>query len=129
MRRQIGAVIVTDENRIVATGYNGPPSGYPYTCMSSCPRNLYADATGDYRNCISIHAEANALMFCDRRERKGGSIYVNEAPCFDCAKLIANSGLARVMIYTLEHQEHRDVETSLRTLRHSGLEVTVDVHA
>jgi len=97
-RSQIGAVIVNDKNRIIATGYNGPPAVSPvdYTCHLSCPR-----ANGDVGDqygftCISIHAEANALLFCDRSTIEGGSLYVNAVPCPDCAKLIANSGLTHV---------------------------------
>lgn len=126
IRRQIGAVVVDGTNRIVATGYNGPPAGLGIECASSCPRALYAGRQPtDYRNCISIHAEANALLFCDRRDREDGTIYVVEAPCYDCAKLIANSGLSTVVISTLENQEHRDVDSSLKMLRNSGLKVEI----
>lgn len=102
IRTQVGAVIVDNTNRIVATGYNGPPSAYRVrsdTCLSYCtranngptPETIYT-----YTDCPSIHAEANALMFCDRKDRLGGTLYVTFPPCWTCAKNIANSGLARV---------------------------------
>jgi dCMP deaminase len=99
-RSQVGAVIVNEKNRIIATGYNGPPANSEITCASGCPR---AKDHGDGRttagygfDCVSIHAEANALLFCDRSTIEGGSLYVNAVPCPDCAKLIANSGLKHV---------------------------------
>lgn len=125
VRRQLGAVIVDSTNRVVATGYNGPPAGYPYPCAAACPRALYGGDDADYKNCISIHAEANALLFCDRREREGGTIYVPEMPCYSCAKLIANSGLKHVVVDTLEDQEHRPVNESAGLLKMAGLSVTV----
>ena len=127
MRRQIGCVIVDANNRVVATGYNGPAAGYPGSCETACSRARHEDAklSWDYANCISIHAEANALMFCDRRDREGGTIYVEEMPCWDCAKLIANSGLKRVVVYTLENQEHRPVSASSDYMERSGVRVEV----
>lgn len=68
-------------------------------------------------------------MFCDRRDREGGTIYVTEVPCWDCAKLVANSGLAAVKILTDENQEHRDPQRSIAWLRQCGLVVTVENHA
>lgn len=139
-RRQCGAVIVTDSNRIVATGYNGPPAGlrfkyegsmgtYEATCAIDCPRNNLstepADHLLDYDNCISIHAEGNALLFCDRRDRDGGTIYITSSPCYGCSKQIANSGLKRVVFRLYEADAYRDPERSINTLRDSGL--TVDV--
>ncbi|MBA3372061.1 MAG: dCMP deaminase family protein [Actinomycetota bacterium] len=50
-----------------------------------------------YDNCVAIHAEANALLFADHGDRDGSSLYSSAAPCFSCAKLIANSGIAEVV--------------------------------
>ncbi len=112
---QVGAVVVDHTNRVVATGYNGPPAGYPDQCITGCPRfftRMNEGRTATYENCISIHAEANALLFCDRRDRVNGTIYVTSSPCIECAKLIANSGLARVVVTRdLEPVEHRDPQT------------------
>jgi dCMP deaminase len=96
-RSQVGAVIVNSKNRIIATGYNGPPANSEVTC-ASCPRATIEGTVGYGFGCISIHAEANALLFCDRSTIEGGSLYVNAVPCEDCAKLIANSGLKTVFI-------------------------------
>lgn len=96
-RRKHGAVIVKGR-RIVATGYNGGPSGYPHCDEGACPRAMSDAAQGsDYERCIAIHAEANALLFSSPEERDGASLFCTGAPCFGCAKLIANSGVAEVV--------------------------------
>ena len=121
VNRQVGAVIVTKENRPMAVGYNGPPAHFNTTnnmlhfgseeklattnnsCDGFCPRGGSSDRGPSYSNCVSVHAEANALLFADRRDYEGGTIYVTQPPCWDCAKLIANSGVAAVLI--LAHKE------------------------
>lgn len=118
-RRKVGAVIVRDR-RIRSTGYNGPPSGYGHCDAGACPRGLTESAPssgrvragaqgpldavrswapgGDhYDDCVAIHAEANALLFADHDDRDGASLYTTAAPCFSCAKLVANSGIAEVV--------------------------------
>lgn len=98
-RRQVGAVVVRDRH-IKSTGYNGPPSGYGHCDSGACPRGGTDGPTGadaNYDNCVAIHAEANALLFCGPADREGASIFVTHAPCFGCAKLIANSGITEVV--------------------------------
>jgi len=133
-RRQVGAVIVDPSNRIVATGYNGPPRNLGITsttdvlatCHDHCPRNQPNANPGiGYDDCITVHAESNALMFCDRRDREGGSIYVNSAVCFTCAKLVANSGLLRVFMRVAVEDAHRDPGGSIDIMRRADLEVIV----
>lgn len=97
VRRKHGAVIVRDR-RIVSTGYNGSPSGFPHCADGACPR-AFSDAPQghDYDECIAIHAEANALLFSGPLERANATLYCTGAPCFGCAKLIANSGVTEVV--------------------------------
>lgn len=96
-RRKHGAVIVHDR-RIVATGYNGGPSGYAHCEDGGCPRAASPAPQGhDYESCIAIHAEANALLFSSPEERDGATLYCTGAPCFGCAKLISNSGISEVV--------------------------------
>ena len=107
---QVGAVIVNAKNRVIATGYNGPPANAVIgeLCELSCPRS-HSPTSKTYGygfGCISIHAEANALLFCDRSTIEGGTIYVTAVPCEDCTKLIANSGLAAVCFID-DHRPHR----------------------
>jgi dCMP deaminase len=97
VRRQHGAVIVKNR-RISSTGYNGPPSGHPHCDEGACPRAASESSTGwGYDTCIAIHAEANAILYSSPVEREGASIYITGAPCFTCAKLIANSGISEVV--------------------------------
>lgn len=96
-RRKHGAVIVKDR-RIVSTGYNGAPSGYPHCLEGACPRSASEAPQGhNYERCIAIHAEANALLFSGPGERRDATLYCTGAPCFGCAKLIANSGIVEVV--------------------------------
>lgn len=98
-KRQYMAIILSPEGRFVGAGYNGSPPGIPHCTDGACPRLQEGTPSGmTYGNCISVHAEANALMFSNRSERRGGTIIVNGQPCWDCGKLIAGSGLDRAVI-------------------------------
>ena len=99
VRRQVGAVVVAGRH-IRATGYNGPPSGYGHCDAGACPRGTSTERVGEpagYENCVAIHAEANALLFSSPEERDGATLYTTSAPCFSCAKLVANAGVAEVV--------------------------------
>jgi dCMP deaminase len=124
-RRRCGAVIVDATQRIVSTGYNGPPAGFPGSCRMSCERNLKGPLEDGYGTCISVHSELNALLFADRRQLEGGTIYVTSSVCWDCAKAIANSGLRRVVMRVFKEDAHRQPQRSIDFLRSCGLEVTV----
>lgn len=97
-RAQVGAVIIDSDNRVVATGYNGPPAGFEHggqQCGRWCPRGMDPDG-GDVHTCFSVHAEANALLMAGRIFE--GTMYVTKHPCQECAKLIANSGITRLCV-------------------------------
>jgi dCMP deaminase len=124
-RRQVGAVIVTRDNRVASVSYNGPPRGQRVvtTCDHWCRRAINEDLTINqnptlYDNCDAIHAEANALLRADYTDIAGGTVYVSSAMCVNCAKLIANSGVSRVVhVVDEERDAHRrpdDVELQLR---------------
>ena len=128
VRSQVGAVIVDAHWRIIATGYNGPPAGYRHQdnvdCGTFCSRAMNGPKDPlSYADCVSIHAEANALLFCDRRHREGGVIYVSGPICWDCAKMIANSGLTRVVVEDLGDAPHRSSENGILLMEGCGLEV------
>lgn len=109
-RRQYGAVVVK-HNRIVSTGYNGAPAGEPGCLSGACPRGLLGyeeiKAFTDYENgpgrCISIHAEANAIIYADYDRLRGATIYVSDVkgengkPCSACDKLIHGAGIRQVV--------------------------------
>lgn len=121
---QFGAVIVSSENRIMATGYNGPPGRSKLKCVD-CPRHqVDAQVTKPtYSDCFTIHAEANALLFCDRRDAVGGTMYVTGMPCPDCAKLVANAGIARVVYLVDDRAKLRDPDKVHDIFNNSGIEV------
>ncbi len=88
-----GAVIVSNRH-IRSTGYNGTPSGYGHCDQGACPRGRKGDKT---KPCAGLHAEANAILYSGPEEREGATLYVTSPPCFDCAKLIANSGIREIV--------------------------------
>lgn len=98
-RRQVGAVVVNDR-RIRATGYNGAPAGQPG--CETCPRRNSAVEPGSSYDtgpgtCVAIHAEANALLYCDRADLVGATIYLTSDPCEGCLRLIRAAGVKRVV--------------------------------
>lgn len=98
-RLGVGAVIVKD-NRIKGTGYNGSPSGMAHCDDVGClMREGHCKRT--------IHAEVNAILECSPEERKGATIYVTAQPCAECAKIIINSGIKRV-VYAQKYEPDYD---------------------
>lgn len=108
-KRQYFAVVLNSHGHVLSTGYNGGPAGMVHCKDGGCPRNIEQSAPrSSYDNCIAIHAEANALLHSDYTARiDGGTIYVNGPPCYSCAKLVANSGLNRV-VYLKEEGAYMD---------------------
>lgn len=133
-RSQIGAVLVDQHNRIVATGYNGPPAGFSYVggldqaCDTFCPRSMNGprhDTLKSYEDCPAVHAEMNALMHVDRRHIEGGMLYVTGDVCFTCAKAVSNSGVKRVVIAIDATAAHREGHKSIDFMEASGLTVVL----
>jgi len=98
VRRQVGAVVAADRH-IVATGYNGPPSGMPHCDDGGCLRATAAGVARsvDYSSCVAVHAELNALLRSAPADRDGATLYCTDLPCWDCARAVANSGIVRVV--------------------------------
>ncbi|MFY9177520.1 MAG: dCMP deaminase family protein [Caldicoprobacterales bacterium] len=98
--RKIGAIIVKDK-RILTTGYNGAPSGYP-SCVErgECIRRIRDIPSGTkHEYCYAIHAEQNAIIQAAKLgvSIDGATLYCTHQPCVICAKLIVNSGIIRVV--------------------------------
>jgi dCMP deaminase len=100
-----GAVIVSKDNRAIQPGYAGP-SRFVETrnvtdCRAFCHRRRKSveDRDPDYLDCVSVHAEQNALVLSDMSRMRGGTIYVTRKPCWTCQKLIMNSGLDRLVYW------------------------------
>ncbi len=111
LRRHHGAVLV-QQRRIVATGYDATPERYPHCDAGSCPLGS-AETTGDAW-CLSVHAEAHALLSTGPEQRAGASLYSTGVPCFDCAKLIAHAGVAEVVAAGGRSERSDEVRDFLR---------------
>lgn len=108
LRRKYGAVI-TKDNTIVSTGYNGAPSGMK-DCLAvgKCTRKELQIPHGErYELCHSVHAEANAIIRASVDELSGATIYISGSdeggkecssePCMMCKRLILNARIAKVV--------------------------------
>jgi dCMP deaminase len=108
-RRQVGAILV--KNRmIISDGYNGTPSGF---------ENICEDESGATKPYV-LHAEANAITKVARSNNssEGATLYVTTSPCIECAKLIIQAGIKRVVFY----DKYR-IEDGLDLLKKANIEI------
>jgi len=113
-RRQVGALLVKD-NMIISDGYNGTPSGFENVCE---------DENGVTKPYV-LHAEANAISKIAKsgNNSQGATLYVTSSPCVECAKLIIQSGITRVV-----YKDNYRLTDGVDLLRRAGIEVEqVDV--
>lgn len=136
IRSKVGALIVKD-NAIISDGFNGTPHGFPNNCECSkcrkyasrldCP--AYCINNEACQNCEDtyletlptvIHAECNAITKLARGTQSsvGSTLYVTLSPCSECAKLIIQSGIKRV-VYA---EKYRD-DSGLKLLEQAGIEI------
>ncbi len=110
-RRQVGALVVKDK-MIISDGYNGTPSGFDNICEDE------TNTTYPY----VLHAEANAITKLARSSNNsdGATLYVTASPCIECAKLIIQAGIKRV-IYGEEYR----LSDGLDLMRKAGIEVVL----
>lgn len=108
-RRQVGALIVKNK-MIISDGYNGTPSGFPNICEGEDGLTLP----------YVLHAEANAITKIARsgNNSDGATLYVTDAPCIECAKLIIQSGIKRV-VYACSYR----LTDGIELLTKAGIEV------
>ncbi|MBS7245105.1 MAG: dCMP deaminase family protein [Bacteroidales bacterium] len=108
-RRQVGALLVKDK-MIISDGYNGTPSGFENVCE---------DENGVTKPYV-LHAEANAISKVAKsgNSSAGATLYITASPCIECAKLIIQAGITRV-VYKDEYRLLDGVEL----LRRAGIEV------
>ncbi|MBD3170770.1 MAG: cytidine deaminase [candidate division Zixibacteria bacterium] len=100
LRRQVGAVIVK-EKRLLATGYNGAPSGLPHCLDIGCMREKLKVPSGErHELCRAIHAEQNALVQAASFgvSVRGAVIYSTTYPCSLCAKMLINAGITGIIV-------------------------------
>lgn len=111
LRLQVGAILVQDRSHR-GSGYNGAPAGIT-SCLEA-GECLMRDG-----HCIrTIHAEVNLILQTDASERKGATVYVTHFPCWRCATMLANSGIAEI-VYELPY--HRDVQEVRELLHEAGV--------
>lgn len=108
-RRKVGALVVKNK-MIISDGYNGTPSGFENVCEDE--NNL----TKPY----VLHAEANAITKLARSSNNsdGATLYVTASPCIECAKLIIQAGIRRVV-----YGESYRLDDGIRLLQRAGIEV------
>ena len=108
-RRKVGALLVKNNN-IIAFGYNGTPSGFDNTC----------ELPGGDTKPEVLHAESNAITKCAKSTNSsdGSILYVTCAPCFDCAKLIIQSGIKGVVF-----KERYRNDDGLKLLAKAGIKI------
>lgn len=127
--RQVGAAIVGPTNRYLVVGYNGPPAGFDHDnlpCEAWCERRTAHVAGRSYSDCPSVHAETNALSQADRHLIEGGTLYVTSSCCWDCGKVVANSGVSRVVMrIDWARDQHREPMTTINFLTDCGVAVDV----
>lgn len=108
-RRKVGALVVK-EKMIISDGYNGTPSGFENICEDE------HNTTKPY----VLHAEANAITKIARsgNNSEGGTLYVTDSPCIECAKLIIQAGIKRV-VYAEKYRLNEGIEL----LERAGIKV------
>lgn len=116
VRRQVGALIVKDK-MIISDGYNGTPTGFENVCEDP--------ETGKTKPYV-LHAEANAITKVAKSygNSNGATLYVTASPCMECAKLIIQSGIARV-VFSEDYHTQEGVEL----LERAGVEVVKVEHS
>jgi dCMP deaminase len=120
LRRQVGAVLVKDKN-ILATGYNGTPSGITHCSEVGCLRQKLNVPSGErHELCRGLHAEQNAIIQAAKHgvNIAGATLYCTNSPCIICSKMIINSGVQRIV-----YLEGYPDDLSLEMLQESAIEV------
>ena len=120
-RRSVGAVLVKDR-RILATGYNGAPTGLRHCLDLGCLREEYNIPSGErHELCRGLHAEQNSIIQAALHgvSVKDATLYCTNYPCVICAKMIINAGIARVIF-----REGYSDQLSREMLQEAKVEVT-----
>ena len=121
LRRKVGAVAVSPDNRILGTGYTGALPGAPHCESVGCLREKLGVPSGQRQEiCRAQHAEANVCNFAARAGVKleGATMYVTTQPCCTCVKAMATSGIKKV-IFDADYPD----EFSCQIAREAGMEL------
>ena len=118
---QVGACIVSDDNRILSTGYNGFPQG----CSDDdFPWDRKADCENDTKYPYVVHAELNAILNANGRDLRGSRLYVALFPCNECAKAIIQSGVKEVYYLSDKYSNSPATIASKRMMDAAGVKYT-----
>ncbi|GGG11002.1 deoxycytidylate deaminase [Paenibacillus abyssi] len=125
-RRHVGSVLVQGK-KLLGTAYNGAPMGVPDCSEAGCmiveeyelKQTEGQEEMVKKQRCIrTIHAEQNLLLFTDRIDREGSTVYVTDQPCWTCANMLANSGVKEIVY----HRGYpKDSEKVQQLMQHKGL--------
>jgi dCMP deaminase len=107
-KKKVGAILVKN-GRIISTGYNGTPSGFDNQC----------EIDGITKKEV-LHAESNAITKCAKSNEstQGSTMYITLSPCFECSKLIIQSGINKVYY----KEQYRDTD-GIKLLKKAGIEI------
>ena len=118
---QVGACIVSPDNIIISTGYNGMPKG----CSDDVfPWDRSAAVENDTKYPYVVHAELNAILNANGRDLRGSRIYVALFPCNECAKAIIQSGVKEVLYLSDKYKDTMGNLASKRMLDAAGVKYT-----
>ena len=122
IRRAVGAVVVKDR-RILATGYNGVPSGLAHCGETGCLRQQLGVPSGQrHEICRGLHAEQNSIIQAAKYgiNIDGASIYITTQPCVVCAKMLINAGIKEIV-----YQNPYPDELAMSMLGEAGITLRV----
>ena len=114
---QVGACIVSPDNIIISTGYNGMPKGcsddeFPWERTGEETKYPYV-----------VHAELNAILNANGRDLRGSRLYVALFPCNECAKAIIQSGISEIVYLSDKYAETDGVKASKAMLTSAGVKL------
>ena len=104
VKRQVGCVLTDARGRILSTGYNGVPAGFPHCTDRPCRG---ADQPTGSDTCQAVHAEMNAVADC-HDITKIHTCYVSVLPCNNCTKTLLNTGM-QALVYLNGHEQEAQV--------------------
>ena len=115
---QVGACIVSQDNKILSMGYNGFPNGcsdedFPWNRESADPY--------DNKYFYTTHSELNAILNCRNANLEGARMYVTLFPCYECAKAIIQSGIKSVVYADDKYADTPGTQASKRMLSRAGV--------
>ena len=115
---QVGACIVSQDNIIISTGYNGMPKG------CSDDEFPWGREGAETKYPFVVHAELNAILNANGRDLRGSRIYVALFPCNECAKAIIQSGVKEVLYLSDKYADSPSTQASKRMLNAAGVKYT-----